>query len=153
MTMFYQLSSVHQTALLAAMFLTMLAAVFLICVSATGGESKPKTAVNMILLVALFVMVETYCDETKIRDVERLVPAWILWSITAGAALWLAARIIGWQRRMRGSISLFSIKLAMDAVPAAVCFFASTGEVKLCNPKMYSLPRYRAARFAVAVRA
>lgn len=144
--MFYQLSSVHQTALLAAMFLTMLAAVFLICVSATGGESRPKTAVNVILFVALFVMAETFCDETEIRGVGLPVPAWILWSITAGAAVWLAAGIIGWRRRMRGSISLFSIKRAMDAVPAAVCFFAPSGEIKLCNPKMYSLYRDIAQR-------
>lgn len=144
--MFYQLSSVHQTALLAAMFLTMLAAVFLICVSATGGESRPKTAVNVILFVVLFVMAETFCDETEIRGVGLPVPACILWSVTVVSAVWLAAGIIGWRRRMRGSISLFSIKRAMDAVPAAVCFFAPSGEIKLCNPKMYSLYRDIAQR-------
>lgn len=34
-----------------------------------------------------------------------------------------------------------AVKEALDTLPAAVCYFNSSGSVKLCNPVMYRLFR------------
>ena len=143
--MFYQISSVHQTVLLTAIFLTMLTAVFLACVSAADKRGRPNTVIAGILFLVMFLLEEILCEEAaQARGLS--VPAWALWVFTAGAAVWLLVRLVKWRRYMRASISLFSIKRAMDAVPAAVCFFSPSGEVKLCNPQMYALFRDIAQR-------
>lgn len=143
MTMFYQLSSAHQTVLLTAMFITMLMSVFMLCVSVTEKSGGLKTPVNIGLFAVLFLLEETLSEEKAVPQASNAgglpIPVWALWGFTLCAAVWLAASIIKWQRYLRDNISLFSIKRAMDAVPTAVCFFAQTGEIKLCNPKMYSL--------------
>ena len=143
--MFYQISSVHQTVLLTVIFLTMLTVVFLICVCAADKRGRPNTVIAVILFLVMFVLEETLCEET-VHAKGLPVPAWALWVFTAGADMWLAIRLVKWQRYIRDSISLFSIKRAMDAVPAAVCFFSPSGEVKLCNPQMYALFRDIAQR-------
>ncbi|MGN0649684.1 MAG: hypothetical protein ACI4KM_04540 [Oscillospiraceae bacterium] len=143
--MFYQLSSVHQTVLLTAIFLTMLTAVFLVCVSAADKRGRPNAVIAVILFLVMFLLEETLCEQAAHAE-GTPVPAWALWVLTAGADVWLIFALVKWRRDMRASISLFSIKRAMDAVPAAVCFFAPSGEIKLCNPQMYALFRDIAQR-------
>lgn len=142
MTRFYQLSAGHQAALLTAVFITMLAAVYLLCVSVADRKNRRHTAVVAALAAVLFFLTETLCEEVGVEVSGGFpVPVWLLWCFTAGAAAWLAARAVKWRRYTADNISLFSIKHAMDSIPAAVCYFSSSGEIKLCNPRMYSLYR------------
>lgn len=138
--MFYQISTVHQTILLTAMFLTTLLSVALFFLSISGRRSKPGICVNILLFIILFLLEETLSEEKGAAS-GLPIPVWLLWCFTCCTALWSIISIIRCQRYLKSNLSLFSIKRAMDTLPVAVCFFSPTGGVKLCNMQMYDLFR------------
>lgn len=150
--MFCQISSVHQTVLLTAMFLTMLLSVVLFFLHLSSRKMTPGAFVDIALFIILFLLVESFSEETlsgrSLQDHANglHIPVWLLWCLTGCAAVWLMIGVIRLRRFMKSHLNLFSIKHAMDTLPVAVCFFSPAGGVKLCNIKMYRLFRTLAQR-------
>lgn len=147
MIFFNQANPVHQAVLLTVMFITMLLSIFCLGISWYGKHSVLSILIDAAVFPVLFVSVGL-CSET-VRDIHSgqshvnwfPVPVWVLWCVTLCAVAWLLFKVTGQLRYMNRTVSRRSIKDAMDTLPGAICYFNSSGAVKLCNLQMHRLFR------------
>ena len=66
---------------------------------------------------------------------------WLLWSIVFAADLLLIWDMARLHRLGKQTLSRDSVKEALDMLPSGICYFTSSGNVKLCNRQMDSLFR------------
>ncbi len=144
---FYLSSASAQTALLAALFLTLLLSLFLLLASYGRQRDKWKgylhLSVFLFFLIVLSVLAAAFSQITEGEKYKTWLPLpmWLLWCITFAADFLILWDVAGLLRQGRQSLSRDSIKQALDMLPSGICYFTSSGSVKLCNRQMGSLFR------------
>lgn len=145
MTLFYQSSSVEQSSLMAMLLLTLIFSLFSLIVAFGSEKNRLYKYIDAGLFLLLFVILTTLANiYSQIDDgypvsISFPLPMWLLWCITGAAALYLICESVRRYRRRGEHLSRNSVKQAMDTLPSAVCYFAPSGAVKLCNLQMHRL--------------
>lgn len=145
MTLFYQSSGAERSLLMVALLLTLIFS--LISLIAAFGIEKSRlykyidAGLFLLLFVILTALANIYFQINKGYPVgiSFPLPMWLLWCITGAAALYLICQAVIRYRRRGEQLSRNSVKQAMDTLPSAVCYFAPSGAVKLCNLQMHRL--------------
>lgn len=147
MKSFYLSSSLAQTMLLVALFLTLILSLFLM-LAAYGRQLDNRKrflhlSVFLFLLILLSVLADAFSRMTEglAYKIWLPLPMWLLWFITFAADFLIIWDIAGLWRLKRQALSRDSIKQALDMLPSGICYFTPSGSVKLCNGQMDSLFR------------
>ena len=145
MTLFSEAASAWQSlllmALLAALILSLLSLI------ADFGSEKSRrcgwidTGVFLLLFAALTVLANIFSQmHEENQAVSSLpLPMWLLWCMTGAAFLYFGIEAVVRLRKRDERLSRNCVKQAMDRFPCAVCYFAPSGDVKLCNLQMHRL--------------
>ena len=144
---FYLSSASAQTMLLIALFLTLILSLFLLLAAYGRQRDKGKKYLHLSVFAFFLILLSVLADAFS-RMTEGLaykawlpLPMWLLWGITFAADLLLIWDIAGLRRLGRQALSRDSIKQALDMLPSGICYFTSSGSVKLCNMQMHILFR------------
>lgn len=147
MKSFYLSSSLAQTTLLVALFLTLILSLFLM-LAAYGRQLDNRKrflhlSVFMCILIVLSLLADAFSRMTEglAYKIWLPLPMWLLWFITFAADFLIIWDIAGLWRLKRQALSRDSIKQALDMLPSGICYFTPSGSVKLCNGQMDSLFR------------
>ena len=147
MNTFYLSSALVQSALMTAMFLSLLLALFLMFYNYDRKRKRAVRYLNIAIFLLLFVILAMLAD-TYMRIDENLpismflpIPVWVFWVITCVCDIYLICEIIRQYRQKDKNLTRNSVKQAMDTLPSAICYFSPSGTVKLCNLQMYCLFR------------
>lgn len=147
MKSFYLSSALAQTTLLVALFLTLILSLFLM-LAAYGRQLDNRKrflhlSVFMCILIVLSLLADAFSRMTEglAYKIWLPLPMWLLWFITFAADFLIIWDIAGLWRLKRQALSRDSIKQALDMLPSGICYFTSSGSVKLCNGQMDSLFR------------
>lgn len=145
MMLFSEASSVQQSLLLTALLFVLILSLFSLF-TAFGNEKRRlygliDTGLFLLLFVALTVLATSF---SRIHEENRAgipfpLPMWLLWGMTCTAFVYLILEAVVRYRRRDALLSRNCIKQAMDMFPCAVCYFAPSGDVKLCNLQMHRL--------------
>ena len=142
------LSSTAQLSLLLVfLFLTLMLSLFLLMIVFNNHRGTRKRYLDVALFLALFgLLVVLANDFERITQglapwVWQLVPAPVFWCAAVGAALLLLREMAGLHRAKGQMLTRNSVKEAMDLMPSGICYFTTSGAVKLCNLQMYRLFR------------
>ena len=142
------LSSTAQLSLLqVALFFLLIFSLFLLITLFGSHRDRKKEELNVALFLALFgLLVVLANDFERINQglapwVWQLVPAPVFWCAAVGAALLLFREMAGLRRAKGQMLTRNSVKEAMDLLPSGICYFTTSGSVKLCNLQMYRLFR------------
>lgn len=144
---FYLSSTAVQTPLLAALFLTLILSLFVMLAAYGKLRDKRKSIMHLsifvFVLILLSVLADAFSKMTKgLAYREWLpLPVWLLWSIVFAADLLLIWDMARLHRLGKQTLSRDSVKEALDMLPSGICYFTSSGSVKLCNRQMDSLFR------------
>lgn len=144
---FYLSSTAVQTPLLAALFLTLILSLFVMLAAYGKLRDKRKSIMHLsifvFVLILLSVLADAFSKMTKgLAYREWLpLPVWLLWSIVFAADLLLIWDMARLHRLGKQTLSRDSVKEALDMLPSGICYFTSSGNVKLCNRQMDSLFR------------
>ena len=142
---FYSVSSVEQSLLMVSMFLLMIwiiAIGFFACDSPFCKWMKYLNAGTLLITgLSLLHFAQVFMDVQEKKSYREMLPIPVL-----GIALVIAILIfltgvesvLLW-RNGKCALNRNSIRQAMDTLPAAVCYFDSTGEIILCNHQMHRL--------------
>lgn len=134
MILFCNLSPLHQTVLLTALFVTMLLGVFCLGISKYSINRTLCRLTDAVAVFLLFFFTEQ-CSGTA--GDEFPVPAGVLWGTVFCGAVWFVFQTAYGIYRMHHTIGLHSVKYAFDSLPCGICFFNPSGTVKLCNRQMH----------------
>lgn len=147
MKSFYLSSSLAQTTLLVALFLTLILSLFLMLAAYGRQLDNRKRFLHLSVFLFLLILLSVLADDFS-RMTEGLaykiwlpLPMWLLWFITFAADFLIIWDIAGLWRLKRQALSRDSIKQALDMLPSGICYFTPSGSVKLCNGQMDSLFR------------
>ena len=147
MKSFYLSSTLAQTTLLVALFLTLILSLFLM-LAAYGRQLDNRKrflhlSVFMCILIVLSLLGDAFSRMTEglAYKIWLPLPMWLLWFITFAADFLIIWDIAGLWRLKRQALSRDSIKQALDLLPSGICYFTPSGSVKLCNGQMDSLFR------------
>ncbi len=144
---FYLSSTAVQTPLLTALFLTLILSLFVMLAAYGKLRDKRKSIMHLsifvFVLILLSVLADAFSKMTKgLAYREWLpLPVWLLWSIVFAADLLLIWDMARLHRLGKQTLSRDSVKEALDMLPSGICYFTSSGNVKLCNRQMDSLFR------------
>ena len=147
MTTFYNSASTEQSVLLACLFFSLVLSLFCFIVSITRSRKRWITVLNAGIYLALFALLSVLTESfSKIREGREYrtllpLPMWSLWCITGTIGVFLIFGAIALFRQKNRGLGRNSIKQAFDTLPSAVCYFAPSGIVKLCNFQMHRLFR------------
>lgn len=147
MKSFYLSSSLAQTMLLVALFLTLILSLFLMLAAYGRQLDNRKRFLHLSVCLFLLILLSVLADDFS-RMTEGLaykiwlpLPMWLLWFITFAADFLIIWDIAELWRLKRQALSRDSIKQALDMLPSGICYFTPSGSVKLCNGQMDSLFR------------
>ena len=145
MMLFSEASSAQQSLLLTTLLFVLILSLFSLF-TAFGNEKRRlygliDTGLFLLLFVALTVLATGF---SRIHEENRAgipcpLPMWLLWCMTCAAFVYLILEAVVRYRRRDALLSRNCIKQAMDMFPCAVCYFAPSGDVKLCNLQMHRL--------------
>lgn len=147
MSYFIDISHLHQTVLLTCMFSMLLLSILCIGISSYSICRILCVVTDSIQVLVLFIFTKQCVkiirclNNDQPMTISFHVPVWVLWCITMGVAVWLGFQVVYGLLRMRSTVGVRSVKYAFDSLPAAVCYFNTSGTVKLCNCQMDSLFR------------
>lgn len=147
MTTFYLSSSAEQSLLMLCLFFPLIATLFYLIVSYDRFQSKCNRYLNIGLFIILFVLLSVLREAfRKISlklpyEVMLPLPMWLLWCVALASNTLLICEIVIWFRKRGKNLSRSSVKQAIDTLPSAICYFAPSGTVKLCNLQMHRLFR------------
>lgn len=145
MKTFYLSSATEQSLLLIALFLSLICSLFLLITVFGRYRSKGKRYLNvcvfLILFLILYILTDAFAYTNGVLEYKRVLPLpmWMFWCIVIGFDLLLFWEIIGLHRAKGQILDQNSIKQAIDQLPEGICYFTSTGMVKLCNLQMHRL--------------
>lgn len=145
MMLFNQVSQKEQSALMIIMLIILILSLLFSIVSLTDKKSKIFGYINIILFIFLLVVLTILANifyqinEKYISETMFLIPMSFLWSIIGIAFIFLLYEMIVYYCKGDEYLGSNSIKQAMDMLPCAVCYFSTSGTVKLCNLQMYRL--------------
>lgn len=145
MMLFSDATAMQQSLLLTALLLVLtLSLLFLF--TAFGNEKRRLYGIIDIgLFLLLFATLTILANSfLRIHEGNRLgipftLPMWQLWCATGAAFGYLVVEAVLRYRRRDDHLGRNCVKQAMDLFPCAVCYFAPSGDVKLCNLQMHRL--------------
>ena len=147
MTTFYMSSNAEQSILMICLFFSLIVTLFYLIVSYSSFKKKWNRYINIGLFLILFtllsIMGEAYRKMEESRQYEVLLPLpmWVIWCIVGLSCVLLICETVIWYRQRGKNLSRRSVKQAIDTLPDAICYFAPSGVVKLCNLQMHRLFR------------
>lgn len=147
MTAFYLAPAAEQSALMAFLFLALILSVFSVFAFLDKGAGKGKLMVNAgvsaLLLLLILCLHEGVLGKETVKVnafiLVSAVPVWVLWCVGVLSTAGLLCQDILLPFGKKRSLGLGSIKQAMDTLPSGICYFTSSGSLKLCNLQMYRL--------------
>lgn len=145
MTFFSTASQTQQSLLMAAILCVLIFSLFSATASFGNKKRKAFAAVDVGLFLLLFVglvaLVTAFSQlhENGSTDISLPLPMWAMWLVTCASFIFLATETVVRYLRRGRYLSRDCVKQAMDMFPCAVCYFAPSGEVKLCNLQMHRL--------------
>lgn len=141
-------SSPAQLSLLqVVLFLMLIFSLFLLITLLGSHRDRKKEYWNGFLFLVLFgLLVLLDNDFQRIRQglapwVWQHVPPPVFWCAAVAAALLLLREMAGLRREKGQRLNRNSVKEAMDQLPSGICYFTTSGAVKLCNLQMSRLFR------------
>lgn len=145
MILFSNASAAQQSLLMTALMATLIFSLF--SLFATFGNEKRRLygLIDVGLFLLLFATLTVLAGSFYLIHEERQIgiplplPMWLLWCATGAAFVYLVAEAILRYRRRDAHLGRNCVKQAMDLFPCAVCYFAPSGDVKLCNLQMHRL--------------
>lgn len=147
MTMYHLPFAVERSVLVVVLFASLIFSLFLL-IDAYGSEkygiyTYMDAGLSLLLFVVLIIIADTYMQINEGLSVDTAfpLPMWLLWCIAGGADIYLICDVVRRYRRRGKKLSNHSIRQALNTLPSAVCYFAPSGAVKLCNLQMYRLFR------------
>lgn len=145
MTTFYQASSLEQSLFVVSVFLLLILTLFYLIVSHYRFQRKCNRYLNIGVFLILFILLsisgEAFGRMNKQLPYDILLPLpmWLLWSIVGiSGVLLICEAVVGYCQRGK-NLSLGSVKQAIDTLPDGICYFTTSGAVKLCNLQMHRL--------------
>ena len=146
-TDFYLASHAEQSVLLICLFLSLITALFYLIASCDKAQSKFNIFLNSGLFLFLFILLSVLggvfrkSEQGLINEAVLPLPMWLLWCIAVTSNILLICETVVWYRKRGNNLSRRSVKQAIDTLPSAICYFAPSGAVKLCNLQMHRLFR------------
>ena len=147
MITFYTASSAEQLFLIICLFFLIIVTLFHLFVSYDRFQGKCSRYLNICTLLILFILLsvlgETFGKINKQQPCDAILPLpmWLLWCIVGIACILLISETVIWYCQKGKMLSRRSVKQAIDTLPSAICYFAPSGAVKLCNLQMHRLFR------------
>lgn len=145
MTTFYLASETEQSSLMLCLFFSLILCVFYMLASCGRGVSRRTGALNAGMFLALLLLLSMTADAFDRQGLEvrplPLPPIWVLWCIAGGSGVLLLCQTAVMIYRKGRTLGHNSVKQAMDTLPSAICYFTSSGRLKLCNLQMHRLFR------------
>lgn len=147
MTTFYLTSETEQFALIICLFCSLILCVFYMFASLGRGERKQNRLLNTGVFIALLLLLcmtaDTFNKKVSEIPIKPLfsLPMWVLWCIVGASSALLLYRTASLILPKGRTLSHNSVKQAIDTLPSAICYFTSTGKIKLCNLQMHRLFR------------
>lgn len=145
MTLFSDAPAAQQSLLLTALLFVLILSLFSLC-NAFGNEKRRlygliDGGLFLLLFVALTVLANSFSriHEQNRPGISFPLPLWLLWCATGAVFVYLVVEATLRYRRRDAYLSRNCVKQAMDRFPCAVCYFAPSGDVKLCNLQMHRL--------------
>lgn len=140
MSSFAVCGNIQQTVLVLILMGTALLQMFL-AIEDVAGQRYLSAAFDSTLLIVELLYVKILLDtrEGTVGMSGFVTDTMFLWPLEAGLLLFVTARFIRMQTRMRYSLSRESIKEGSDNLPDGICFFDEYGAVQLINRKMMSI--------------
>lgn len=147
MTTFYEIPSAEQSSFLICLFFLIVVTLFYLLVSPCRFQSKYNRYLNvglfLILLALLSILGEAFRNINIQQPYKILLPLpmWLLWCVFGVSGLLLLCEAVVGYRQRGKNLSRRCVKLAIDTLPSAICYFSASGAVKLCNLQMHRLYR------------
>ena len=145
MISFSQADPAQQSLLMSALLIVLIVSLFSL-IAAFGSEKRKlhgliDTGLFLLLFVTLTKLANLFSRIHAGEPTEDSfpLPMGLLWCATGAAIGYLIYEAIMRYRKRDAHLSRNCVKQAMDLFPCAVCYFAPSGEVKLCNLQMHRL--------------
>lgn len=145
MTFFPEASSAQQSLLMTALLAVLIFDIFSLFTAFSNEKRRLYGLIDSGLFLLLFVTLTVLANsfyqihEENSRGILFPLPMWLLWCVTNAAFVFLIIENIVRYRRRNERLDSGCVKQAMDMLPCAVCYFAPSGDVKLCNLQMHRL--------------
>ena len=147
MTTFYQASSAEQSLYMVCLFFLLIVTLVYLIVSHYRFQSKCNRYLNVGLFLILFGLLSILGEafgKINIQQPYKILlplPMWLLWCFVGVTGVLLMCEAVARYRQRGKNLSRNSVKEAIDTLPSAICYFAPSGAVKLCNLQMHRLFR------------
>jgi len=145
MMLFLNASAAQQSLLMTALMVTLIFSLFSLF-TAFGNEKRRlygliDVGLFLLLFVTLTILANSFLriHEENQAGILFPLPMWLLWCATGAAFVFLVVEATLRYRRRDAHLGRNCVKQAMDLFPCAVCYFAPSGDVKLCNLQMHRL--------------
>lgn len=145
MTFFTEASSAQQSLLMTALLAVLIFDIFSLFTAFRNEQRRLYGLMDLGLFLLLFVTLTVLANsffqihEENNYGILFPLPMWLLWCITGAAFACLVLENVVRYRRRNERLDSSCVKQAMDMLPCAVCYFAPSGDVKLCNLQMHRL--------------
>lgn len=145
MTFFPEASSAQQSLLMTALLAVLIFDIFSLFTAFSNEKRRLYGLIDWGLFLLLFVTLTVLANsfyqihEENNYGILFPLPMWLLWCVTGAASVFLIIENIVRYRRRNERLDSGCVKQAMDMLPCAVCYFAPSGDVKLCNLQMHRL--------------
>lgn len=145
MTFFPEASSAQQSLLMTALLAVLIFDIFSLFTAFSNEKRRLYGLIDSGLFLLLFVTLTVLANsfykihEENSRGILFPLPMWLLWCVTGAAFVFLIIENIVRYRGRNERLDSGCVKQAMDMLPCAVCYFAPSGDVKLCNLQMHRL--------------
>ena len=145
MMLFSDATAAQQSLLLTSLLFVLILSLFSLFTAFGNEKRRLYGLIDVGLFLLLFVTLTVPANSfSRIHEENRPgipfpLPLWLLWCVTGAAFVYLVAEAIVRYRRRDAHLGRNCVKQAMDLFPCAVCYFAPSGDVKLCNLQMHRL--------------
>lgn len=147
MTTFYQTSSAEQSLFMICLFLLLIVTLFYLIVSHYRFQSRCNRYLNLGIFLTLFALLSILGEGFRKINIQQPykillpLPMWMLWCIVGVSSVLLICEAVVRYRQRGKNLSRNSVKEAIDTLPDGICYFTTSGAVKLCNLQMHRLFR------------
>ena len=147
MTTFYQASSAEQSLFMICLFFLLIVTLFYLIVSHYRFQSRCNRYLNVGIFLTLFALLSVLGEGFRKINMQQSykillpLPMWLLWCIVGVTGVVLICEAVARYRQRGKNLSRNSVKEAIDTLPDGICYFTSSGAVKLCNLQMHRLFR------------
>ena len=145
MTLFSDASAMQQSLLLTALLFVLILSLFSLFTAFGSEKRRLYGLIDGGLFLLLFVTLTMLANSfSRIHEENRPgipfpLPLWLLWCATGAAFTYFVLEAAVRYRRRDAHLGRNCVKQVMDLFPCAVCYFAPSGDVKLCNLQMHRL--------------